>query len=109
MGGFFLFCFVFVVKCSLKIIFFGMQKGLSFLHNDCKLKHNNVNMSCVFVNPAGEWKLGGVDYITPSEGEGSSIPDKGLKSLEKYNPPEMTDMRARKKICAWYVCYKIST
>ncbi|XP_054759531.2 N-terminal kinase-like protein [Lytechinus pictus] len=76
-------------------------KGLSFLHNDCKLKHNNVNLSCVFVNRAGEWKLGAVDYITPSEGEGSTIPDKGLKSLEKYNPPEMTDMRAKKRPCPW--------
>lgn len=78
-----------------------MVKGLSFLHNDCKLKHNNVNLSCVFVNKAGEWKLGSVDYVTPAEGEGSTIPDKGLRSMEKYNPPEMTDMRARKKSCAW--------
>eukprot|EP00057_Strongylocentrotus_purpuratus_P035064 XP_797578.2 PREDICTED: N-terminal kinase-like protein [Strongylocentrotus purpuratus] len=76
-------------------------KGLSFLHNDCKLKHNNVNLSCVFVTRAGEWKLGAVDYITPSEGEGSTNPDKGLRSLEKYNPPEMTDVRARKRPCPW--------
>ncbi|XP_072166845.1 N-terminal kinase-like protein [Diadema setosum] len=76
-------------------------KGLSFLHNDCKLKHNNVNLSCVFVSPGGEWKLGVVDYITPAEGEGSAIPDKGMRSLEKYNPPEMTDARTRKKTCPW--------
>ena len=85
------------------ICFYELQKGLSFLHNDCKLKHNNVNLSCVFVTRAGEWKLGAVDYITPSEGEGSTNPDKGLRSLEKYNPPEMTDVRARKRPCPWYV------
>jgi hypothetical protein len=41
------------------------QKGLSFLINDCNLVHNNVCISSIFVDPAGEWKLGGVDYMYP--------------------------------------------
>ncbi|XP_038072147.1 N-terminal kinase-like protein [Patiria miniata] len=76
-------------------------KGLSFLHNDCKLKHNNVNMSSVFVSKAGEWKVGGVAYVGPAEGEGSEPPNKGMQALEKYNPPEMSDARTRKKTHTW--------
>ncbi|KAJ8045185.1 N-terminal kinase-like protein [Holothuria leucospilota] len=77
-------------------------KGLSFLHNDCKLKHNNVNISSIFVNPAGEWKLGGVAYITPVDGEGSSPLSKLLPSLDKYDPPEKSDAaRSKRKIHAW--------
>ncbi|XP_022105300.1 N-terminal kinase-like protein [Acanthaster planci] len=76
-------------------------KGLSFLHNDCKLKHNNVNMSSVFVSRAGEWKVGGVAYVGPAEGEGSEPPNKGMQALEKYNPPEMLDTRTRKKTHTW--------
>ncbi|XP_033630889.1 N-terminal kinase-like protein [Asterias rubens] len=76
-------------------------KGLSFLHNDCKLKHNNVNMSSVFVSKAGEWKVGGAAYVGPAEGDGSEPPNKGMQSLEKYNPPEMTDARTRKKTHTW--------
>ncbi|KAK7504801.1 hypothetical protein BaRGS_00003829 [Batillaria attramentaria] len=47
-------------------------KGLSFLVNDCNLIHNNVCMSSVFVDAAGEWKLGGVDYMYPAQGQTAS-------------------------------------
>nr|XP_058924250.1 N-terminal kinase-like protein isoform X3 [Kogia breviceps] len=39
-------------------------KALSFLVNDCSLIHNNVCMAAVFVDRAGEWKLGGLDYMS---------------------------------------------
>lgn len=77
------------------------QKGLSFLHNDCKLKHNNVNISSIFVNPAGEWKLGGVDYITPVDSEATPHVSKLLPSLDKYDPPEKSDTSKRRKVHAW--------
>ncbi|PIK61493.1 putative N-terminal kinase-like protein [Apostichopus japonicus] len=76
-------------------------KGLSFLHNDCKLKHNNVNISSIFVNPAGEWKLGGVDYITPVDSEATPHVSKLLPSLDKYDPPEKSDTSKRRKVHAW--------
>ncbi|PIK47677.1 putative N-terminal kinase-like protein [Apostichopus japonicus] len=83
------------------ICFSAQQKGLSFLHNDCKLKHNNVNISSIFVNPAGEWKLGGVDYITPVDSEATPHVSKLLPSLDKYDPPEKSDTSKRRKVHAW--------
>ncbi|KAJ8308508.1 hypothetical protein KUTeg_013382 [Tegillarca granosa] len=68
-------------------------KGLSFLVNDCHLIHNNVCMSSVFVDPAGEWKLAGVDYIYSSQGQDSVPPVKILPVLEKYDPPEKSELR----------------
>lgn len=68
-------------------------KGLSFLINDCNLVHNNVCISSIFVDPAGEWKLGGVDYMYPSSGQDSIPPVKILPMLEKYDPPEKVDLR----------------
>lgn len=46
-------------------------------------------MSSVFVDRAGEWKLGGLDYMYPAGSE-ESAPKKGPE-LEKYNPPEKSD------------------
>ncbi|XP_068115538.1 N-terminal kinase-like protein [Hyperolius riggenbachi] len=64
-------------------------KALSFLVNDGNLIHNNVYMTSVFVDRAGEWKLGGLDYMFPAGSE-DSVPKKGPE-LEKYNPPEKSD------------------
>ncbi|XP_072277449.1 N-terminal kinase-like protein isoform X2 [Pyxicephalus adspersus] len=64
-------------------------KALSFLVNDGNLIHNNVYMSSVFVDRAGEWKLGGLDFMYPAGSE-ESAPRKGPE-LEKYNPPEKSD------------------
>ena len=48
--------------------------GLSFMVNQCKLIHNNVCLSSVFVDQAGEWKLAGLEYIF---GENEEPPTKG--------------------------------
>ncbi|KAH9519561.1 N-terminal kinase-like protein [Bulinus truncatus] len=66
-------------------------KGLAFLVNDCNLIHNNVCMSSIFVDPAGEWKLGGVDYMYPAQGPDSIPPVKVLPLLERYNSPEKVE------------------
>lgn len=68
------------------------QKGLSFLVNDCNLIHNNVCMSSTFVDQAGEWKLGGVDYMYPATGAENLPPVKILPYLERYDPPEKSDL-----------------
>lgn len=66
-------------------------KAISFLVNDCNLIHNNVCVGSVFVDRAGEWKLGGLDYMfLATEGE-ESAPSKGIVELEKYDPPEKID------------------
>ncbi|XP_013417259.1 N-terminal kinase-like protein isoform X2 [Lingula anatina] len=74
-----------------------IAKGLSFLVNDCNLIHNNVSMVSVFVDKAGEWKLGGVDYMYPAEGPESLPPVKILPILEKYDPPEKADFSGPRK------------
>ncbi|XP_062381357.1 N-terminal kinase-like protein [Sardina pilchardus] len=65
-------------------------KALSFVVNDCHLLHNNVGIWTVFVDRAGEWKLGGLDYMTSQQGDTSGLlPPRTIHpDLEKYDPPE---------------------
>ncbi|XP_023988947.1 N-terminal kinase-like protein isoform X2 [Physeter macrocephalus] len=70
-------------------------KALSFLVNDCSLIHNNVCMAAVFVDRAGEWKLGGLDYMYAAQGNGGGPPRKGIPELEQYDPPELADGSGR--------------
>uniref|UniRef100_A0A8C7NUT7 N-terminal kinase-like protein n=1 Tax=Oncorhynchus mykiss TaxID=8022 RepID=A0A8C7NUT7_ONCMY len=66
-------------------------KALSFLVNDCHLLHNNLGIWSVFVDRAGEWKLGGLDHMTPeNEDASTSLPSaKAVHSdMDKYDPPE---------------------
>ncbi|XP_063001694.1 N-terminal kinase-like protein [Elgaria multicarinata webbii] len=65
-------------------------KALSFLVNDCHLIHNSVCAAAVFVDRAGEWKLGGLDYMFSAQGD-VAVPRKGVPELEKYDPPELVD------------------
>ncbi|KAJ7307122.1 hypothetical protein JRQ81_009104 [Phrynocephalus forsythii] len=51
-------------------------KALSFLVNDCHLIHNNVCTSAVFIDRAGEWKLGALDYMCSEQGD-VAVPRKG--------------------------------
>lgn len=37
----------------------GLCTALNFLHYDCSVVHGNVNMASIFVDMAGDWKLGG--------------------------------------------------
>ncbi|VVC89636.1 unnamed protein product, partial [Leptidea sinapis] len=71
---------------------FQITRALSFFNNDGNMKHNNVCLYSVFVTTAGEWKLGGFEFITSHAQEGSSpIPIKILPALEIYDPPEKKD------------------
>uniref|UniRef100_A0A0A9WDH2 N-terminal kinase-like protein n=1 Tax=Lygus hesperus TaxID=30085 RepID=A0A0A9WDH2_LYGHE len=51
-------------------------KAISFLNSDAKLSHNEVAIEAVYVNSAGEWKLGRLGKAT--ELEGSSSPSSRL-------------------------------
>ncbi|KAL1447618.1 hypothetical protein MTO96_028429 [Rhipicephalus appendiculatus] len=68
-----------------------VTKGLGFLTGDCGLSHNNICASAVFVNRAGEWKIGGVEYMCPVT---ESPPRKSLPALDVYTPPELRDSSA---------------
>ena len=81
-------------------MFLVLQKGLSFLTNDCNFIHNNVCMASVFVDKAGEWKLSGVDYMYPASGPDSIPPVKILPALERYDPPEKASA-GRKQTEKW--------
>ncbi|GAV00815.1 hypothetical protein RvY_11611 [Ramazzottius varieornatus] len=83
----------YVQKCTKKndnLLAWGLlhiAKALSFLNETASLAHHNVSVNSVFVSKAGEWKLGGLDYVTPADSD--SAPS--LRSLKGYlEPPEYT-------------------
>ncbi len=53
-------------------------------------------MYSVFVDPAGEWKLGAVEYVHAY----GSDPVARLSSLGRYDPPEGKTSRRKE---TWYV------
>uniref|UniRef100_A0A182J9A2 N-terminal kinase-like protein n=1 Tax=Anopheles atroparvus TaxID=41427 RepID=A0A182J9A2_ANOAO len=69
---------------------FQITRALSFLNNDGHLRHNNVSVWSVFVNSSGEWKLGGLEYVSSTEIP-AAPPIKIPPSLEIYDPPEKSD------------------
>ena len=78
-----------------------LQKALTFLIKDCGLVHNNVCLSSVFVNKAGEWLLGGLEYVYSYQGDQSVAPIKIMPLLEKYDPPERVTQKLSAK-SEWY-------
>lgn len=62
-----------------------IAQALGFLNKDCNLSHNNVCLSSVYVDRAGEWRLGGVEYMAPVQ---DPRPVKSIPELQKYDPPE---------------------
>ncbi|EGC35135.1 hypothetical protein DICPUDRAFT_55347 [Dictyostelium purpureum] len=68
-----------------------VTKGLAFLNNDCNLTHGNIQVSSIFVTKSGDWKIGGLDFVSDVKDIGNSI----LKNHHdlipsKYKPPEIT-------------------
>lgn len=56
----------------------------------------------MFVNSAGEWFLGGLEYVS---GQNEALPIKILPELEKYEPPEKTDPNKQNQLTKWYIPY----
>ncbi|XP_017890695.1 N-terminal kinase-like protein [Ceratina calcarata] len=64
---------------------FQITRALNFLNNDGNLRHNNVNLWTVFVNEeTGEWKLGGVEYMTAVDSVYNALPS----TFQIYHPPD---------------------
>ncbi|CAG9565364.1 unnamed protein product [Danaus chrysippus] len=78
---------------------FQITRALSFFNNDGNMKHNNVCLYSVFVTLAGEWKLGGFEFLA-AHGQDSTnpIPIKILPALEIYDPPEKKDTTKLKSV-----------
>jgi len=72
-----------------------VAKSLDFLNNSCNLIHNNISLGAIFVDKAGEWKLGGFEFMY-SEAPGVLPPVKILPCLEKYEPPERSTAQLKK-------------
>ncbi|XP_055629063.1 N-terminal kinase-like protein isoform X2 [Toxorhynchites rutilus septentrionalis] len=70
---------------------FQITRALSFLNNDGSLRHNNVSAWSVFVNTSGEWKLGGLEYVSSTD-LSAAPPIKIPPALEIYDPPEKNDV-----------------
>ena len=65
------------------------------LNNDCGLVHRNLYQSSIFVDAAGEWKLGGMEFVWQFS-EDSLPPPKLLYDLNKYNPTKIAnEMKSR--------------
>ena len=77
---------------------FQVCRALAFLNNDAKLKHNNLHAASVFVTPAGDWKLAGLESVCGSEQES---PVQILPSTAKYSPPERTDPSKARTTSSW--------
>ena len=75
-------------------------EALGFLHTQAKLAHGMVCPDAVFVTPAGDFKLGGFDLITPvgiEDGGGGPTPHfrkyEGLVCPADYRSPERVSQR----------------
>lgn len=68
---------------------------------DAKLRHNGLHGDAIFVNDAGDWKLFGLQIMTPATDEGDGIPGSALQSLVKYDPPEIGDSSKRRLSTPW--------
>ncbi|KAI8136893.1 armadillo-type protein [Fennellomyces sp. T-0311] len=68
-----------------------VANALKFINNDCGMVHGNVRISSIFINPAGEWKLGGFELLSSMKDESPMILTFGGVAPEanRYAPPEV--------------------
>lgn len=62
-----------------------ISRALAFLNDDAKMAHNAVRMDAIFVTTAGEWKLGGLDFVH-SIGQ----PPQSNRTLASFSNPTQT-------------------
>ena len=77
---------------------FQVCRALAFLNNDAKLKHNNLHAASVFVTPAGDWKLAGLESVCGADQE---APVQVLPTTAKYSPPERSDHSKARLASSW--------
>ncbi|XP_063891505.1 SCY1-like protein 2 [Helicoverpa armigera] len=51
-----------------------IAEGLTFLHNDVKLLHHNLNPESIIINQQGAWKIFGFDFCIANQSSAGSPP-----------------------------------
>lgn len=78
--------------------------GLTFLHDDCKLSHGNVNTSTVFVDAKTcDWKLACFEFVQPITDNQMNTPGKYLPACQRYEPPASKGGENLKSRDVWLV------
>ncbi|KRY72819.1 N-terminal kinase-like protein, partial [Trichinella pseudospiralis] len=70
---------------------YSVANAVSFLSQDVKCVHNNINCHSIYVNKSGEWKLFGFEYLISYEDEPEALQKPG--EFEQYAAPEVRDGR----------------
>ncbi|KRX70678.1 N-terminal kinase-like protein [Trichinella sp. T6] len=68
---------------------YSVANAVSFLSQDVKCVHNNINCHSVFVNKSGEWKLFGFEYLISYEDEPEALHKPS--EFKQYTTPEVRD------------------
>lgn len=66
---------------------FTISRALGFLHKS-NLIHGRINTSTVFVTPSGDWKLGGLECVTPHNQCSQLAQNAKILQLTPYQSPE---------------------
>ncbi|KAI9496704.1 armadillo-type protein [Zychaea mexicana] len=68
-----------------------VANALKFINNDCGMVHGNVRVASIFINQAGEWKLGGFELLSSMKEESPMILTFGglAPEAQRYAPPEV--------------------
>jgi len=68
---------------------YNLIQAANFLHNTAKVAHGNLSMHCIFVTPAGDFKLSAFHLLTPvGIGAGSSGPTQHFRHFERDITPK---------------------
>ncbi|KAG0194941.1 hypothetical protein DFQ28_000040 [Apophysomyces sp. BC1034] len=76
------------------LMLWGLYKvanAIKFINSDCNMVHGNVQISSIFTNKAGEWKLGGFELLSSMKDESPIILTFGglVPGAQKYASPEV--------------------
>ncbi|KAI8388165.1 uncharacterized protein BYT42DRAFT_642429 [Radiomyces spectabilis] len=76
------------------LILWGLYKiahAIQFINQDCDMVHGNIRLSSIFINQAGEWKLGGFEVLSSMKDESPMILTFGglVSDAQKYASPEV--------------------
>ena len=67
---------------------------MTFLHDDCKLSHGNINTSTIFVDAKScDWKLACLEFVQSINEEQINLPSRYLPACQRYEPPSSSSKK----------------